>query len=83
MRFALPSEQLSLLSIRPEYRIEGNTHARNAYGAAAQEIVCAALSLRAIPINGSCEICFDACDDTAKPVLRNKIVPQGRKNGRV
>lgn len=57
---AEPSDQLQLLDTPPRFRIENNAHARNAYGQAAQEIVCAALKLRSIPINGQRTICFDA-----------------------
>lgn len=57
---AQPSRQLELLSVQPVYNIPTNAHARNAYGCAAQEIVCAAMGLRPIPIDGSKEICFDA-----------------------
>lgn len=51
---------MDLLSVPPVYRLETNADARNAYGGAAQEIVRAALKLRDIPINGNCEVCFDA-----------------------
>lgn len=57
---ARASRQLSLLSIPPRFSITKNAQARNAYGQIAQEIVCAALDLLPIPINGKCSICFDA-----------------------
>lgn len=60
--FALPNRQLNLLEVQPVFRIEGNAHARNAYGTAAQEIACAALQLSPIPIDGTKSICFDASD---------------------
>lgn len=60
--FAAPNRQLSLLEVQPVFRIDGNAHARNAYGTAAQEIACAALQLDPIPIDGSKTICFDASD---------------------
>ena len=60
MTLARASQQLSLLSIAPSINATSNASARNAYGSAAQEIVCAALDIRPIPINGNCEVCFDA-----------------------
>lgn len=57
---ARASRQLSLLSVAPRFSITKNAQARNAYGQIAQEIVCAALDLLPIPINGKCSICFDA-----------------------
>jgi hypothetical protein len=56
-------EQMSLLDISPCGPIKSNAHARNAYGSVAQEVACAALGLRAIPINGAKTTCFDAQDD--------------------
>ena len=56
------SRQLMLLDVKPSGVIQSNAHARNAYGGAIQELVCAALGLLPIPINGSYEICFDAED---------------------
>src|SRR4051812_26775895 len=56
------SKQLSLLSVAPSYTITKNAQARNAYGTVAVEIVCAALNLLPIPINGNYAICFDAQD---------------------
>ncbi len=54
-----------LLDVQPSYPMERNAQARNAYGSCAQEIVCAALGLYPIAIDGSCEVCFDAeKDDT-------------------
>lgn len=44
----------------PSFKIVKNAQARKAYGLVAQEIVCAALDLRSIPINGNCSVCFDA-----------------------
>lgn len=60
MTIAPPDSQLSLLSVAPSFRIVKNAQARNAYGAVAAEIVCAALGLTPIPINGNYEACFDA-----------------------
>lgn len=54
------STQLCLLHTRPRFDIESNAHARNVYGAVAQEFVCAVLGLHPIPINGNYETCFDA-----------------------
>jgi hypothetical protein len=55
-----PAEQLVLLDIAPSYTIASNGRARNAYGTIAQDIACAALNLRAVPIDGRCAICPDA-----------------------
>src|SRR5688500_5935211 len=60
MRVAASSGQMDLIEVPPVYRLETNADARNAYGDAAQLIVCAGLKLRPIPINGNCEVCFDA-----------------------
>lgn len=60
MTIAPPSDQPLLLHIAPSWRITKNAQARNAYGSVAQEIVCAALKLTPIPINGNYECCFDA-----------------------
>jgi len=60
MRIARATGQLSLLDTPPRFRLGSNALARNAYGAAAQEIVCSALKLEGIPINGNCEFCADA-----------------------
>lgn len=60
---APPNRQLSLLTVAPSYRITKNAQARNAYGTVAAELVCAALRLETIPINGNYSICFDAARD--------------------
>lgn len=61
MKVARAGMQLSLFPhLRPSYVITTNAHARNAYGQAVQEIVCAALGLDPIAIDGSKEVCFDA-----------------------
>lgn len=60
MKTAFASRQISLISVAPRYTITSNAQARNAYGAAASEIVCAALGLDPIAIDGSKEVCFDA-----------------------
>jgi hypothetical protein len=60
MNLAPACPQLSLLEVKPSFDIRGNAHARNVYGSAAQDIVCKALGLDPIPINGSYETCFDA-----------------------
>jgi hypothetical protein len=62
---ARASAQQQLLDVPPRYKIGNNANARNAYGAAAQEIACAALGLSPIPINGKCAVCFDAETDKA------------------
>jgi hypothetical protein len=60
MKIAFASKQIPLLTVPPSYTITSNAQARNAYGAAASEIVCAALELDPIAIDGSKEVCFDA-----------------------
>lgn len=60
MRLARASLQMPLLEVEPRYKVFNSASARTAYGAAAQEIVCAALQLDPIAINGNCDICFDA-----------------------
>lgn len=60
MKTALASKQIPLLEVQPCYTITSNAQARNAYGAAASEIVCAILGLDPIAIDGSKEVCFDA-----------------------
>jgi len=60
MKTAFASKQISLFEVSPCYTITSNAQARNAYGAAASEIVCAALELNPIAIDGSKEVCFDA-----------------------
>lgn len=62
MTLAPECRQLQLFESKPVYRLTNNAQARNAYGRAAQEIVCRALSLQSIPTNGRYEICFDAKD---------------------
>lgn len=53
-------QQLKLLDLPPTIKIESNAQARNVYGSLAQEVACAALGLRPIPIDGRCLVCFDA-----------------------
>lgn len=53
-------EQFLLIETEPSFSIATNAHARNIYGSLAQELACAALNLRSIPIDGRCAICFDA-----------------------
>jgi hypothetical protein len=55
--------QPDLLAVDPMLHADSNASARNAYGVAAQVIVCEALRLRAIRINGNFGVCFDAEDD--------------------
>lgn len=47
----------------PKLRISSNALARNVYGKIAEDVVCAALSLDPILINGKYDICFDATKD--------------------
>lgn len=63
MKYARPSLQIPLFDLQPRFIIEKNAQARNAYGTAAQDIVCRALGLNSIPIDGNCEVCFDASKD--------------------
>lgn len=60
LSIAPPSQQPLLLNVAPAWRLRSNAAARNAYGAVAQELVCAALDLTPIPINGNYDCCFDA-----------------------
>lgn len=60
---ARASGQIPLFYIPPRLDCRDNASARNAYGTAAQEIVCQTLGLHPIPIDGRCEICFDAEKD--------------------
>jgi len=54
--------QLTLFNVDPMLRAHNTGSARNAYGMAAQHIVCETLGLRPIPIDGRCGICLDAED---------------------
>ncbi len=77
MTIAPPSNQLNLFQLAPSFNITKNAQARNAYGTIAQEIVCATLGLRPIPINGNYDCCFDALlDDTFYEI---KSVKRGGK----
>lgn len=60
MTLAPPNLQLDLVEVEPSWKITKNAQARNAYGTVAQHLVCAALKLLPIPINGNYDICFDA-----------------------
>lgn len=60
MTIAPPDNQLVLLPTIPSWNITKNAQARNAYGSAAQEIVCATLQLTPIRVSGSYDVCFDA-----------------------
>jgi hypothetical protein len=79
MTIARASGQGKLLDVPPRYRIDCNAQARNAYGAAAQEIVCEALCIEPIPINGNCAICFDAENRHTKEFYEIKSVKKGGK----
>ncbi len=79
MTIARASTQLSLLQVQPCHRITSNAQARNAYGSAAQEIVCAALDLDPVPINGACSVCFDAQDKDGAMLHEIKSVKNGGK----
>ena len=57
---ARASRQLNLLNVDPILNCHSNATARNAYGQAAQIIVCDVIGLSPIPINGNYPICFDA-----------------------
>lgn len=54
--------QMKLLDVLPVWNCTNNATARNAYGSAAQEIVCRTLPADPIPINGNFDVCFDARD---------------------
>jgi hypothetical protein len=60
LSIAPPDLQIPLLRIAPVYNCANNAEARNAYGSAAMEIVCSALELNPIRINGNFDVCFDA-----------------------
>lgn len=60
MKIKRASGQLSLLSVDPMLNASSNAEARNAYGTAAQLIVCESLGLFPIAIDGRYDICFDA-----------------------
>lgn len=79
MTIAPPDYQMTLLSVTPSYHITKNAQARNAYGTVAAEIVCAALSLTPVRINGSYDACFDAYDDAAATHYEIKSVKHGGK----
>lgn len=79
MTIAPPDYQMTLLSVAPSYRITKNAQARNAYGTVAAEIVCAALSLAPVRINGSYDACFDAFDTTTGLHYEIKSVKHGGK----
>lgn len=79
MTIAPPDYQIPLLRIAPSWNITKNAQARNAYGTVAQELVCAALKLLPIPINGNYDCCFDAKGKDVfyeiKSVRRNGKLP--------
>jgi hypothetical protein len=61
MTIAPPNNQITLeLGVQPIWNASNNASARNAYGAAAQEIACRTFGLDPIPINGNFEVCLDA-----------------------
>lgn len=60
MKLARASRQMLLLDVQPVYPMDKNAQSRNAFGCVAQEIVCKALRLHPIAIDGRCDCCFDA-----------------------
>ena len=60
LKLARASKQLNLLACEPKFNVRSKGATRNAYGAAAQIIVCEAMGLWPIAIDGSCAINFDA-----------------------
>lgn len=60
---ARASGQIDLIDVPPKLDAWNNATARNAYGTAAQYLVCKTLGLRPIPINGNYPVCFDAEDN--------------------
>lgn len=64
MTLAPTDQQCALgFEIASRFQIPSVAVARNAYGAAAQEIVCRAMKLDPIQINGKAKVCFDAVRD--------------------
>lgn len=63
MTFARATKQINLFYIPPFLSCTNNAQARNAYGTAAQDIVCQRLRLNPIKIDGRCDVCFDAEKD--------------------
>lgn len=61
MKIHNPSHhQPLLLEVFPDFEFKSAASARTHYGKAMEELVCAAMGLVDIPINGNCEINFDA-----------------------
>jgi hypothetical protein len=78
LTIARAGNQMSLLSVQPVYKVEKNAQSRNAYGNAAQEIVCACLGLSPIAINGNYDICFDAEKDGCFYEIKSAYQRSGR-----
>jgi hypothetical protein len=78
LTIAPENKQPVLLDVLPVWNCTDNATARNAYGSAAQEIICRVLKLDPIPINGNFDVCFDAKDKNTwyeiKSVRRNHKV---------
>ena len=60
---APPDAQLRAMDVLPVWSCDSGAAARNAYGAAAQEIANRFLGLTNVPINGNYAVCFDAYKD--------------------
>lgn len=54
------NKQKELFYLAPVLHAHSTASARNAYGTAAQEVVCRTMGLNPIPINGNFDVCFDA-----------------------
>lgn len=63
MTIAPPDLGGELFYLPPVLNAINTASARNAYGTAAQEIVCLALKLNRVKINGNFNVCFDAEKD--------------------
>lgn len=79
MKIARASGQRLLFDTPPRFKLGSNALARNAYGAAAQEIVCCALNLAPTAIDGNCEFCPDAENLESGIFFEIKSVHRGGK----
>ena len=77
MKIAKPDQQKRLFELEPRIVCTTNASARNLYGTFAQKVVCSALGLQEIPINGKANICPDAA--FGKSLYEVKSVRQNDK----
>lgn len=78
MTIAPPDPQPLLLETAPSWLITKNAQARNAYGTIAQHLVCAALRLAPIPINGNYDVCFDAVSGSTYYEIKSVKAKSGK-----